>query len=155
MGSYTRLTYHIVFATKFRRPTLAANLQERVYEYIGGTIRARKGHLIEIGGVQDHVHLLAHLSPVLPVADVVRDVKANSSKWIKEQVERSPLTFEWQKGYGGFTVSFSRIATVRQYIQNQVEHHRSRTFQEEYVALLRRHGIAFRMEHLFEDEHHG
>ncbi len=102
----------------------------------------------------DHVHMLARLSPALAVADVIRDLKANSSKWMDEQPETTQ-TFEWQKGYGAFTVSYSQIPSVEQYIQNQAEHHRTRSFQEEYIEFLKRHGIEFRMEYLFEDEHHG
>ena len=125
-----------------------------MYEYIGGIIRAKKGHLIEIGGVADHVHILAHLSPALAVADVVRDIKSNSAHWVNELAE-TRRRFEWQKGYGAFTVSYSQVPVVRAYIQNQEEHHRTRSFVEEYTELLSRHGINFRPEHLFEDEHHG
>ena len=154
MGSFTQLTYHIVFATRYRRPLITDAIEERLYEYIGGTIRAKKGHLIQIGGMPDHVHILARLSPTLAVADVVRDIKTNSSKWINDQPEITQ-TFEWQKGYGAFTVSYSQIVDVEKYIQNQKEHHRTRTFQEEYIEFLKRHKIEFRMEYLFEDEHHG
>lgn len=154
MGSFTRLTYHVVFGTKYRRRSIGDPIRERLYEYIGGILRAKKGHLIEIGGVQDHVHILARLSPSLAVADVIRDVKANSSKWISEQPGAASI-FEWQKGYGAFTVSYSQIETAREYIRRQAEHHRTTTFQEEYMAFLKRHGIEFRLEYLFEDEHHG
>jgi REP element-mobilizing transposase RayT len=154
MGSFTQLTYHIVYATKYRHPSIIPDIRERLYEYIGGIIRAKQGHLIEIGGVADHVHILAHLSASLAVADVVRDVKANSSHWMNELSEMK-RTFEWQKGYGAFTVSYSQVPKVRAYIQNQEEHHRTRTFEEEYTDFLNRHGIAFRPEYLFEDEHHG
>ena len=104
MGSYSRLTYHIVFATKYRKPDITDDLRSRLYEYIGGTLRAKKGQLIEIGGVDDHLHLLTILSPTLAVADVIRDVKANSSKWMNEQLGLAN-GFQWQKGYGAFTVS--------------------------------------------------
>ena len=154
MGSFTQLTYHIVFATKYRAPAIFPDFQPRLYEYIGGTLRAKKGLLIEIGGTADHVHILARLSPTLSVADVVRDVKANSSRWINELVKGKSV-FEWQKGYGAFTVSYSHIDTVRRYIQRQEEHHRTKTFQEEYILFLKRHNIDFRLEYLFEDEHHG
>ena len=154
MGSFTQLTYHIVFATKYRRPTINDAIQERLYEYIGGTLRGKKGHLIEIGGTADHVHILARLSPSLAVADVVRDVKANSSKWMTDQIEVTSR-FEWQKGYGAFTVSYSRTQSVQEYIRNQEEHHRTKTFQEECIEFLKRHKIEFRLEYLFEDEHHG
>jgi REP element-mobilizing transposase RayT len=154
MGSFTRLTYHIVFATKYRRPTVDSHIRARLYEYIGGTLRAKKGQLIEIGGTADHVHILARLSPSLAVANVVRDVKANSSKWMHEQ-PKVVSSFEWQKGYGAFTVSYSRTGSVRVYIRNQEEHHRTKTFQEGYIEFLKRHDIDFRPEYLFEDEHHG
>lgn len=154
MGSFTQLSYHVVFATKYRKPTIQPTLQERLYEYIGGTIRAKKGCQIEIGGVADHVHILARLSPTLAVADVVRDIKANSSKWMTELPESTP-SFEWQKGYGAFTVSYSQIEAVREYIRNQDVHHKTKSFQDEYIEFLTRHGIEFGLEHLFEDEHHG
>jgi REP element-mobilizing transposase RayT len=154
MGSFTQLTYHIVFATKYRHPSISANIRERLYEYIGGTIRSKKGSLIEIGGVADHVHLLTHFSASIAVADAVRDIKANSSRWINEQSE-TKRSFEWQKGYGAFTVSYSRIPKIRGYIQKQEEHHKTVTFQDEYTDFLKRHNIEFRPEYLFEDEHHG
>jgi putative transposase len=153
MGSFTRLTYHVVFATKYRKPTIMEDIQERLYEYIGGTLRGKKGHLIEIGGVEDHVHILAGLSPSLAVSDVIRDVKAASSKWMKD--ERHIDAFEWQKGYGAFSVSYDRVDAIRKYIRNQEEHHMTKSFQEEYIDFLKRHGIEFRLEHLFEDEHDG
>jgi len=153
MGSFTRLTYHIVFATKYRKPTIKEAIQERLYDYIGGTLRAKKGHLIEIGGVEDHVHILAGLSPTLAVSDVIRDVKAASSKWMKEEGVVKP--FEWQKGFGTFTVSYDRVEAIRKYIQNQKEHHKTKTFQEEYIDFLERHGIEFQLEYLFEGEHSG
>ena len=154
MGSFTQLSYHIVFATKFRRRLITSQIQKRLYEYIGGTLRAKKGSAIEIGGVEDHVHILARLSPTIAVSEVIRDVKACSSKWLNEEI-RIDCGFKWQKGYGAFTVSYDRINTVRSYIRNQAEHHKTKTLQEEYVDFLTRHKIEFRMEHLFEDEHHG
>jgi len=154
MGSFTQLTYHVVFGTKFRARCLTESIQDRLYEYMGGTIRAKKGQLIQIGGMPDHVHILARLSPALSVAEVIRDVKANSSKWLNQLKEFASL-FEWQIGYGAFTVSYERIDAVRNYIQNQKEHHRVKTFQEEYIDFLERHNISFQKEYLFEREHHG
>ena len=153
MGSFTRLTYHLVFATKYRKRTIKEDIQERLYEYIGGTLRAQKGHLIEIGGVEDHIHILAGLSPSLAVSNVIRDVKAASSKWMKEEVHVN--SFEWQKGFGAFTVSYDRVEAIRQYIRNQEEHHTTKTFQEEYIDFLKRHGIEFQLEYLFEGENNG
>ncbi|MBW3596521.1 MAG: transposase [Planctomycetes bacterium] len=128
--------------------------RERMYEYIGGTVRGRGGHLIQIGGVEDHVHLLANLAPTSAVSDSIREIKANASKRVNGLTILSER-FQWQKGYAAFTVSYSQIESVRRYIANQSEHHRTRTFEEEYMEFLRRHGIQFDRRHLFEDEHHG
>ena len=154
MSSYTKLTYHVVFGTRYRRPTITEAIRDRLYEYIGGIIRAKNGHLIEIGGIADHVHILSNFPPTIAVSDMVRDVKANSAKRANE-LRVLHDRFEWQKGYGAFTVSSSQVDTVSRYIQNQEEHHRANSFEEEYVALLRRHGISFERQYLFEAEHHG
>ena len=153
MGSFTRLTYHIVFATKYRKSSIKEQIQKRLYEYIGVTLRAKKGQLIEIGGVEDHVHILAGLSPTLAVSDVIRHVKASSSKWMRE--EGKIESFQWQKGFGAFTASYDRVDAIRNYIRNQKEHHKTKTFQEEYIEFLERHGIEFQLEYLFEGEHAG
>ncbi len=118
MGSFTQLNYHIVFSTKHRRPAIDVDLQSRLYEYLGGTIRSRKGQSIEIGGTRDHVHILTKLSPTLAIADVIRDLKSNSSKWISELPD-TRFPFEWQKGYSAFTVSYSQIDAVQRYIRGQ------------------------------------
>ena len=154
MGSFTQLTYHVVFSTKFRRPTLVKNIRERLYEYMGGTIRGQKGHLLEIGGVEDHLHLLMHIPPTESVSNFIRDLKSSSSTWINDS-QLVNQDFRWQKGYGAFTVSYSQIESVRRYIQNQEEHHRKLTFKEEYVLMLKRHNIQFEDRFLFEHEHHG
>jgi putative transposase len=154
VSSFTKLTYHVVYGTRYRRPTITEAIRERLYEYIGGIIRGKNGHLIEIGGVADHVHILANFSASIAVADTVRDIKANSAKWMNEL---GPLQerFEWQKGYGAFTVSISQVPVVQRYVQNQEEHHRRVSFEEEFVALLERHEITFERRYLFEGEHHG
>ena len=154
MSTFTKLSYHIVFSTKYRSKSIAESFSERLYEYIGGIIRAKNGHLIEIGGVEDHVHLLANLSPTKSISDTIREIKANASKWRNELPENAAL-FEWQKGYGAFTVSYSQIESVRHYIQNQREHHRTKTFEEEYIAFLKLHNIEFNYQYLFEKEHFG
>jgi REP element-mobilizing transposase RayT len=154
VGSYTKLLYHVVFATKYRRGTIRDEFRRELYEYIGGVIRHRSGALLEIGGVEDHVHLLANLPASKAVSDVIRDIKSNSSKWLNER-DDIPQIFEWQKGFGAFTVSYDRREIVTKYIRNQVEHHRTQTFQEEYVAFLERHDIKFERRYLFEGEFHG
>jgi len=117
MGSYTKLTYHIVFSTKYRQRIITEEIRSRLYEYLGSTIRNFKGSLLEIGGIEDHLHLLTHLPAAKSIADSVRDIKANVSKWANE-LPVIEARFEWQKGYGAFTVSHSQIDPVRYYIQN-------------------------------------
>ncbi|MBS0656516.1 MAG: IS200/IS605 family transposase [Verrucomicrobia bacterium] len=154
MSTFTKLVYHIVFSTKYRKPLIRDTFCRRLYEYIGGIIRGQNGFLIEVGGVEDHVHLLASLSPVKSVSDSIREIKANASKWSNELSDVTSR-FEWQKGYGAFTVSYSQIESVRHYIQNQHEHHQTRTFEDEYIAFLKLHNIAFDRQYLFETEHYG
>ena len=154
MGTFTKLTYHVVFSTKWRRQTILDGLSERLYEYMGGIIRSQKGHLIQIGGIEDHVHLLVNISPANSVSASIRDIKANASKWVNELSEMTSR-FEWQKGYGAFTVSYSQTDAVRHYIQNQRDHQRNKTFEEEYIEFLKRHDIDFERKYLFEAEHHG
>ena len=154
MSTFTKLNYHIVFATKRRSPLIIGELQTRLYEYLGGIIRAKSGHLVEVGGVADHIHLLAQLSPKFAISDVIRDIKGSSSAWVNAE-KLSQQHFEWQKGYGAFTVSYSSCGSVQNYIRNQEEHHRRRSFEEEYIDFLERHQITFERRYLFEDEHHG
>ncbi len=154
MGTFTKLSYHVVFSTKYRRKAITNVIRERLYEYIGGIVRNLDGSLVEIGGVEDHIHLLVNLPPSKSVSHCIRDIKANASKWINELPEIR-TTFEWQKGYGAFTVSQSQIEIVRVYIQNQHAHHRTRSFEEEFIELLRRHEIKFERKYLFEAEHVG
>jgi len=143
--SYTNLLYHIVYGTVGRQPLIDENFKPRLYEYLGGTIRGLKGVCLEIGGVEDHVHILAKLHPTISVSDFLEKLKANSSKWAKS-VQRG---FGWQGGYSAFTVSESQVAHVRRYIQNQQEHHRRLSFEEELIALLRAHGIPYDPNHLW------
>jgi putative transposase len=154
MSTFTKLTYHIVFSTKYRAPLICDPFCEQLYEYIGGIIRAQNGHLIEIGGIEDHVHLLANLPPTKSISDAIREIKANSSKWSNECLKHM-IRFEWQKGYGTFSVSYSQIEAVRHYIQNQREHHQAKTFEEEYMTLLKLHHVEFEHRYLFENEYCG
>jgi REP-associated tyrosine transposase len=143
--SYTNLLFHIVFGTAGRRPLIDDAFQPRLYKYLGGTIRGLKGVCLEIGGVEDHVHILSKLPPTISVSDFLEKLKANSSKWGKS-VKRS---FGWQGGYSAFTVSESQSERVRQYIRNQREHHKKATFEEELIALLEAHGLAYDPNHLW------
>lgn len=152
-SSYHNLLYHIVFSTKYRKPLLTTDIRSELFGYISGIITNKKGQLLEIGGIEDHVHLLTTCSPQIALADFLRDLKAGSSKWLHE--EKRCSSFQWQTGYAAFTVSRSQAPAVRNYVRGQTEHHRKQTFEEEYRELLERHGIAFDEKYLFEEEHHG
>ncbi len=141
-STFTNLLYHIVFSTKHREPLIKEELQEELYRYIGGIIRAEGGILLEIGGVADHVHLLSKIKPSVAVSEMLNKIKANSSKWNNEN-KKSRDRFSWQEGYAAFTVSESQSPIVREYIRNQAEHHKKISFQDEFIALLEKHGVSY------------
>ncbi|MBN1511349.1 MAG: IS200/IS605 family transposase [Phycisphaerae bacterium] len=145
----TCLHYHIVFSTKNRLPQITDELRQRLYDYMGGIVKGERGLLFEAGGTQDHVHLLVSLPAQLSVADFLRLVKTNSSKWVHETFAHH-RAFAWQSGYGAFSVSRSNDDSVRRYIEAQPEHHRRTTFQEEFLEFLRRHEIPFDERYIWE-----
>jgi REP element-mobilizing transposase RayT len=138
---------HIVFSTKGRLPTIRKEICERLYAYIGGIIRNQKGALIAAGGTSDHIHLLVQLGKQVSIADLLRDIKANSSRWIHEEFS---LDFAWQTGFGIFGVSFSDLDRVKGYIGRQEEHHRRLSYQDEFLELLKRHQIEFDERYLWD-----
>jgi len=140
--SYTDLQYHIVFSTKERQPLLDAQLRPRLIKYIGGILRGLNGKLLEADGPEDHLHLAVSASAQSNPSALVRDIKANSSKWVHETFQ-DRRGFGWQDGYAAFSVSHSVMPKVIAYIRNQKAHHERVSFQEELAALLRRHEIAF------------
>jgi putative transposase len=151
MSTFTNLLFHIVYSTRYRRQTIEKQWQQDVHGYIGGILRQHKGTLLCAGGMQDHVHLLAKLSPSLAVSDVLRLVKSNSSKMINESF-RPRTAFEWQSGYAAFSVSESQVEPVRHYILNQEAHHSCQSFDEEFLDLLKRHQVQFDVRYVFEHE---
>ncbi len=140
--SFTNLIYHIVFSTKNRQPLIIGEIKPRLYEYIGGILRNKGGIALEIGGMNDHLHVLAKLRPDDSLSNVLRDLKANSSGWL-HKVFPELKDFSWQNGYGAFTVSASQIEVVRRYIANQEKHHTKFTFRDEFIKLLRANKIEF------------
>ena len=136
--SHTRFLYHIVFATKDRFPLIAESWENELYAYLTGIVKKHNGEVIAINGMPNHVHILVRLEPC-DFPAFMRDLKASSSKWAK----RHQPKFAWQRRYGAFTVSESAIDAVRKYIRGQKLHHRKRTFEDEYVELLRRHNVEF------------
>jgi REP element-mobilizing transposase RayT len=147
--SFTCLHYHIVFSTKDRRPMIGDDIRERLYEYIGGILVENKSRLVAAGGMPDHIHLLGSISKELSISDAMRLVKTNSSKWVHETFPEYS-SFAWQAGYGAFSVSFSNLDSVKEYIANQAIHHRKIGFKEEFIALLKRHEIEFDERYLWE-----
>ncbi|MBN1943141.1 MAG: IS200/IS605 family transposase [Phycisphaerae bacterium] len=142
MMSYTDLNYHIVYATKTRRPFLSDDILPRLIKYTGGILRELGGRMIEAGGAEDHLHVMTILPPTVAVANVIRDVKSGTSGWVHQTFPQHQ-DFHWQDGYAAFTVSHSAIPKVLKYIRGQQDHHRKMTFEEELRALLKRHGIVF------------
>ncbi len=148
--TYANLQYHIVFSTKNRYPYISPIIETALYPYIGGIIRQRDGMLIEIGGMPDHVHVLARFKPRFSVAEMLKNIKGGSSSWLNEQSFCTEF-FAWQPGYSAFSVSESQISTVRRYIQRQKEHHRDLSYQEELERLLEHHRIPYGKRNLEED----
>ena len=140
-STHLSLHFHVVFSTKNRAPCIATEWRDRLHAYLGGVARISGVIPEAIGGVADHVHLLLGLPATTRLADVVRDIKAVSSKWMHD--ETGDRAFAWQEGYGAFTVSPSHREMVKGYIAKQEEHYQKRTFQEEYRELLQRCGVEF------------
>jgi REP element-mobilizing transposase RayT len=147
--SFAALYCHIIFSTKNREPLIARDLQPRLFAYVGGVLRDVRMALRAAGGMPDHVHLLASLTRESSVAEVVRLVKANSSGWVHKTFP-ALQGFAWQTGYGAFSVSASALPAVKHYLATQEEHHRTRTFQEEFVEFLKRHGIEYDERYLWD-----
>jgi REP-associated tyrosine transposase len=141
-NTYTALFYHIVFSTKNRIEFIRPDIEARVWAYIGGIARNHKMTAIQISGVEDHIHALVVAPPTLAPFEIAKYLKGDSSKWIHEEFP-DLKDFAWQDGYGAFTVSKSNVPSVVSYIKNQRVHHQARTFQDEYLALLKKHGVEY------------
>ena len=142
MSTYTQILYHIVFSTKGREASLTADRREDLFRYIWGIVKNKHSHLYRINGTADHLHVLTSLHPTVCLADFVREIKTASSRWIRENRVFSGFT-HWQDGYGAFTHSIHERDVQIDYIKNQSEHHRHKTFLEEYRELLTASGVEF------------
>lgn len=142
MSTYTQILYQIVFGTKNRAPILKVDHRPELFKYISGILDHKKCHLYQINGVEDHLHILIHLHPSVSLAELVKDIKLASTKYIKEKGFFPGFT-GWQDGYGAFTYSIDRKDILTDYIRRQEEHHRSTTFRDEYMALLKEHGVMY------------
>ena len=139
--TFTKLSVHLVFSTKGRERFLKKDLLDRLFPYMARILDTEFGLTREIGGTEDHVHVLAEIRRDVPVAELMRDLKSRSSGWMHRDVNLPE--FRWQEGYGAFSVSHSALAKVADYVRRQEEHHRKGSFQEEFILLLRKHGIRF------------
>ena len=138
-STHLSLYYHIVFSTKSRRPYINEALENRLHSYLGGIIIGSGGIAVAIGGANDHVHIEARLKATHCLASFLQEIKAKSSGWIHRDI--GIRMFGWQEGYGAFTVGSSEVEAIKQYILGQKEHHRKKSFQEEYLELLKQSGI--------------
>ena len=148
-GTYSQILLHVVFSTKHREPWISAEIAERLYAYIGGIVRAEKGVLYDIGGIEDHVHLYLRWRTDESVSTLMRTVKARSSKWVHDTFPHLGA-FVWQEGYSVFSVSKSQEDGVKRYIAGQAEHHKQFDFKAELLRLLRAHGIDFDERYVFD-----
>jgi putative transposase len=141
-NTYTALFYHIVFSTKNRKSFIKPEIESRLWEYIGGIARHYKMTALQVGGIEDHLHILVMAPATMAPSEMAKWLKTDSSKWIHEEFADLP-DFGWQDGYGAFTVSKANIPSVVRYIQNQRTHHQTQPFQEEYIEFLNKAGIEY------------
>ena len=142
MHSFASSLHHCVFATKGRGPVLTPAIRERLWPYLGGIARENGMKALAVGGVADHVHVLLSLPATMSISKAMQLLKGNSSKWIHETFP-TLRQFAWQEGYGAFSIGISGVEETCAYIRDQEEHHRTRTFREEVIAFLQRHGSPF------------
>ena len=140
--SYVSSYFHCIFSTKERRPLITPELRDRLWPFLGGIARQNKMKAIEIGGIEEHVHILLSLPSTMAVSKALQLLKGGSSKWIHEIFPEQRL-FAWQEEYGAFSVSVSQLDKTIEYIKGQPAHHRRMTFQEEFLAFLKKHRIEY------------
>jgi putative transposase len=144
--SYVSNRVHIAFSTSERRELITNEMQPKLWAYVAGTARKIGVEVFEVGGVDDHTHVFVAVPASVTVASVIQKIKANSSRWMRQNgVPR----FEWQQGYGAFSVSASATEDVRRYVREQTEHHKKHSFEEEFVSLLKRYGVEYDPRHVF------
>ena len=143
--SYVQNHLHVVFSTKEREKLIAKPMQPKLWSYMAGIARNHDFLVIANGGMEDHVHLLILLPPILPLAKAINFLKVNSSKWMSEHGTR----FAWQQGYGAFAVSKSNLDAVVRYIKEQERHHRKMSFEDEFIGLLKKHGMEYDPRYVF------
>lgn len=148
MNSYRQILYHSVFSTHNRENTIPTNQHEALYKYIWGIITRRKGVLYRINGTENHIHILSDLHPTIALADFIKEIKTASNAWMKESGECPKFT-SWAEGYCALTYSYRDKKMIVNYIKNQKDHHKKVTFEDEYRALLKEHGVEIDERYIF------
>ena len=149
-NTYHQIYLQIVFAVKYRAAVIGKDWREKLFAVIGNLINEANCKTIIVNGVEDHVHCFVGLKPVVPVSELMKTVKAKSSKFINDH-SLTPARFEWQEGYGVFSYSQSQAERVYKYIQNQEAHHKRQTFMEEYLEFLKKFKIEFDEQYIFHE----
>ena len=147
MSTFTQILYQIVFGTKHRQRTLTEGKRDELHRYMTGVLKNHNCHVYRINGVEDHVHIVTHLHPTVALSDLIKDIKLATTDLIKHD-RLFPSFNGWQDGYGAFTYSIKEKDRLIEYVKNQQEHHRVKTFKEELIGLLQEHGVEFDEKHL-------
>jgi putative transposase len=147
MSTYTQILYQIVFSTRSRERTLKSNNRDQLFMYISGILQNKKCHLYRINGVEDHLHIITHLHPEIALSNLIKDIKLASTAWIKEN-KIFPRFVSWQEGYGAFTYNIKEKDRLINYVNHQEEHHKIKTFEEEYKVFLQENDIVFNEKYL-------
>jgi REP element-mobilizing transposase RayT len=149
-NTYTQIHIQFVFAVKYREGLIHASFKAELQQYISGIIKAYNHKVLAINGMPDHIHILIGMRPTQSISDLLQDIKGSSSKWINEK-KFLKVKFEWQEGYGAFSYAKSEINSVVAYIHNQEAHHKTKTFREEYLELLKDFEIEFDHNYIFKE----
>ena len=148
-NTYSQMYVQVVIVVKFREALIQKTWKEELYKYITGIVTNKGQKMLRINGVENHIHMLLNVQPNIALSDLMRDVKANSTKWINDQGFCKHV-FRWQEGFGAFTYSISQIDKVIKYIDNQEQHHKTKTFKSEYLSLLNNFEVDYKEEYLFD-----
>ena len=148
-NTYSQIYIQVVFSVKGRQNLILSNWKDELHKYICGIVSGTKQKVLAIGGVADHIHILISVNPSVSISDLVKDIKANSSRWINE---RSFIKgkFQWQEGFGAFSYSYKEIDRVVKYINNQEKHHQKKTFKDEYLEFLDNFKVEFDEKYVFD-----
>lgn len=147
--SLANILIHIIFSTKNRKPLILPNIMQELYSYMAGIAREHEAYVHEVGGIEDHIHLLISLPRTLTISKLVEEIKKGSSKWIKTKGHLY-ADFAWQNGYSAYSIGQSGYEDLRKYIQRQKDHHKKISFQDEYIAFLKKYQILYDEKYLWD-----